>query len=515
VRQRRRRSSKAAAQKIKRQRIVVFACRTVLTRHDMMRGRTNGHRIAMTLALAATLALTPGRAGAESLQAAVEKALSSHPELGAIRFNRHAIDHELTAARGLSLPSVDLRAAAGRQRTYDRSALGIVSGDDYHGHRDVSALLSQRLFDGFEARHEQARQQHRVESSRWRVNDTANAIALRTVQAYLEMQRALSVLDSARANLAAHERLMSRVHQRVDGGRGSASDLSEAGGRAANAKALVIEAQARAADAEALYRSATGHAPGRLEAVLIPVKALPTSVEAAVGEARVAAPSVIATEHDTTAAEAAVGVARSRFYPKLNLELSADRGWGVSENDDRSVDTRAMLVVRWNLLNGGIDKARVWEAKARAFEAAEISENTRRIVERETRVSWNAIASARSRVPVLTRQLAANRQTRSSYSAQFDAGQRRLLDLLDIQAEVFVAEATLRTEQFVHVFNSLRLLAAMGRLVPALGLELPAEAALPPAETVIDGWRDGWTNWSTRIDYHGRESVEASAAPVK
>ncbi|MEL7049312.1 MAG: TolC family protein, partial [Pseudomonadota bacterium] len=159
------------------------------------------------------------------------------------------------------------------------------------------------------------------------------------------------------------------------------------------------------------------------------------------------------------------------------------------ESGDRDIDARAMFVVRWNLFNGGINRARISEAYARASEAYEISANTERVVERETRVSWNAIQSASARVPALQRQLRLARATRATYSEQFDVGARRLLDLLDAQSEVFVADASLRTEEFVGRFNTLRVLAAMGRLVEALELGYPAEAIDPPAHWRIEDWK--------------------------
>lgn len=460
------------------------------------------------------LTAAPTLARAEGLQSVVLRALANSPELGAIRFNRRAIDHELTAARGMKLPTVDLKADHGRHRDYNRTALDITSGNEPHGHRNVSIVGAQRIFDGFEARHEEARQRNRVESARWRVTDTANSIALRTVQAYLEVQRADAVLGAARNNLAEHRKLLTRVSSRVAGGRGTGSDESEARGRAANAQAVFAEAEARVRDAHALYRAVVGDAPGALGPVALPAKAMPHSIDAAVAEARAAAPSIMATRFDTTAAEAAVGSAHARFAPRLNLEVSSDHTWGNREAGDRTIDTRAMLVVRWNLFNGGIDKARVWEAKARALEAAEISTNTERIIERETRVSWSAILAANDRVPALKRQVEQIRLTRTAYNQQFDGGQRRLLDLLNIQGESFIAEASLRTEEFSRVFNSYRILAAMGRLVPSLGLDLPPEAAMPHAPSVREGWRDGWENWTTVYrDYHTGKPPQHTGKP--
>jgi outer membrane protein, adhesin transport system len=445
-------------------------------------------RRARQVAIATCLMGMTSAVSAESLQSVVQRAIETNPELGAIRHNRQAIDQELRAARGLHLPTVDVRLDHGQRREYARSQAGIVKEGDWHSNRELSGVISQRLFDGFEATHEVARHKNRVESARWRVNDTANSVALRAVQAYLEVMRAHSVLAAAKSNLSQLQSINERVRSRVSGGKGNAAEESEAGARVASGRAILAEADGRARDAEALFRAVVGGPPSRLSAVVVPHRALPKSVESAVAEAKDAAPSVVATQHDATAAAAAIGSATSRLYPKLNFELSGDRGTGVTENGDRNNEARAMLVVRWNLFNGGIDKARIHEATSRAMEATEISHNVQRIIERETRVSWNAMTAAGARVPAFRRQLELNKSSRATYRDQYDSGQRRLLDLLEIQNEVFVTESSLRTEELVGQYNAFRVLASIGRLVPALGLDLPEEATRPHAARFYDKW---------------------------
>ena len=457
--------------------------------NQVPQGGATGARLRVALlALAGSATVFSGAASADTLASVVREALDTNPELGAIRYNRDAIDQELRAARGLGLPTLDVKSEFGRHRDSLKTPLGIENTDDWHAHRDISLIMSQRVFDGFERTHEVARQKNRVESARWRVADTANSIALRTVQAYFEVQRSAAVLAAAQSNLSSLEGLRARVFARVDAGHGNSAEESEAGSRVANARALVIEAQARLEDAKSLFRAVVGRAPGRLAGAQAPRKALPSTVEQAVAEARSAAPSIIATQHDTVAAEAAIGSAYSRLYPKLNVELSTNHGKGIDQESDRDLDARAMLVVRWNLFNGGIDRARIHEAAARAGEASEIAANTQRIVERETRVSWNAMVAAHGRVPALRKQLQLARSTRSIYSDQFDTGARRLLDLLDAQSEVFVAEAALRTEEFIGAFNAHRVLAAMGKLVWALDAEMPPQAVEPHQEWILDRW---------------------------
>lgn len=423
---------------------------------------------------------------AETLTGAVKQALETNPELGAIRFNRNAIDYELRAARGLRLPTLDLRGEVGRERDSLKSRF-IETTDGERTRRELSVIGSQRLFDGWESVYEIARQKNRVESSRWRVADTANAIALRAIQAYFEILRAEQVLAAAQRNQSALRRLQSRVRDRVDAGRGNSAEDTEAGSRFANARALVVEAQERLIDAKALYLAVVGEEPSGLRAASEP-KYFPPNLNSAVSIATSEAPSILATDFDTRAAQDAIGSATSRLYPRLNVEVSSRHGKNIESTGDRDLDFRAMLVARWNIFNGGIDRARINEARERAGEAAEISANTRRIVERETRVSWNAMTSARRRIPLLSEQLSLARRTRATYEEQFDFGARRLLDLLDAQSEVFVADAALQTERFVAVFNAYRVLAAMGTLVEAMMLDLPPEATLQPAHSILDGW---------------------------
>lgn len=436
----------------------------------------------------------------ETLVGVVQEALESNPEIGAIRFNRRAIDNELNAARGLNLPTFDVRADLGTSRDHSRTGSGFAQTNDWHDRQGVQTIMSQRIFDGFESRHEIARQTNRVESARWRVNDTANSIALRAVQAYLECIRAKAVLAAAKSNLEAHNSLMRRVRQRVDGGVANAAEDAEAGARTANAKAIVAQAEEAVLNAQALFKSIVGRMPGKLSPAS-GARGLPSSEEAAVAEAISASPSVLATQFDAIAAQAAVGSAYSRFSPKVNFEVFTGHDWGLVENEDRNYDAAAMVVVRWNLFNGGIDKARIWEARARAAEADGINANTALLVEREARISWSSLRASSIRVPELRQQLSLQHQRRSAYMEQFDTGQRRLLDLLDAQNEIFVVESSLRTEELIGIYSGYRLLASMGRLVPGLGLELPPEAAVPPAPNLIEGWRTEINAWPTDV-YH-------------
>jgi outer membrane protein, adhesin transport system len=418
---------------------------------------------------------------AESLGSVVRRTLETNPDLKAMGHNRLAIDQDLEAAKGFGLPSVDVRAGIGHRQT-EQSA---TPGGGARGYRErnrgeAGVVVSQRLFDGYETKSQVERQVNRVNSARSRVADTANAIALQATQSYLEIMRTSRVLAIANANVKTHETLLGKVRARVEGGRGPGAEVAQATARLQAAKAARVEAQARHKDAESLFRAVVGtQPPKKMEAVNPPSKLLPKSVDIAVAQAQKGAPSIVARMFDSAAAAAAINVARAEFYPKVTAEFSADYSYDV----DRTYGRRTDLVYRQNLYRGGIDSARVREAQHRADEASSSADLMRRTVEREVRLSWSALNSAQSRSEIIGRQLAQNRIVIDAYAQQFELGQRTLIDLLDVQNELFVNETTLTTETFVGQFNVFRVLAAMGRLVPALGAEYPDAAKKMPIPT--------------------------------
>ena len=105
------------------------------------------------------------------------------------------------------------------------------------------------------------RQLGRAESAQYRVADTAQAIALRAVEAYLEVQRTRRIIQIAERNVKVHEQILQRVRARATSGRGPRSDVDQALARVAAQKAALAQARGRFEDAVAAYIQAVGEKP--------------------------------------------------------------------------------------------------------------------------------------------------------------------------------------------------------------------------------------------------------------
>jgi adhesin transport system outer membrane protein len=440
--------------------------------------------LALALAGVAVPAVAAG-AAADTLRAVVERAVSTNPEVAALRANRLATDEELEAAKGLGRPKVDVFGTTGYV-AHDEEALG---GSGYEAdtyRKSVSGVLSVPLFDGWKTYYEVERQGNRVSSARHRVADTANSVALQAIQAYLEIQRSAAVLDIADENIAAHRAILARVQARAKAGKSARAEVVQAQARLSAAQASRVEAQAANIDAQSLFLSVVGEPPGQLESVGLPGAMLPASVEEAVERALAEAPSLIAVAHDVQAAEAEVGTAQAEFYPKIDVEVAGRIGDDTDHNFTDEEEVTVLLVLKKNLYNGGIDSARVRETRHRVNQSQSIATNAGRLIEKEVRLSWLAMHAAKLRADLLAEEVEQNRILVEAFIGQFDLSERSLMDILDIQNEVFTASSAQATERFARVYNAYRLMAAMGSLLPALEVAMPDEALSEP---------DLWRSW--------------------
>ena len=106
-----------------------------------------------------------------------------------------------------------------------------------------------------------------------------------------------------------------------------------------------------------------------------------------------------------------------------------------------------------------------------------------RLVEEQIRVDHAGMVTARDTVPLLRDRAAAAAQVVSAYRQQFELGRRSLLDVLDVENELFQARISVVNAEIQHRIAEYRVLATMGTLISALGVE----TAMVPTDDTADG----------------------------
>ena len=422
------------------------------------------------------LALSAG-AGAETLKEVVTYAIETNPQVVSVAKRRDAADYAIDAARGGYFPRADFLFGKGRERSQNPTTIAANPADSWVSlnRKQEALIVNQMLFDGFGVKGEVDRRRAISESTAHRVYGTAEETALQAIEAYLDVLKNRELVSYAKENLAAHQKTFNQVKLRSDKGVGRRADLDQIDARLALAVSNLASAESNLRDSEIAYLKVVGKPPVNLTVPPVPQN-IPRSVDEAVKIGQENHPILRSAQADVDAAQAQREIARSFMSPRLELEASYSNNRNIDGLEGPNRDRMLMLWLKWNAFRGGFDYYRLKETGLQINEASEIARNTNRQVEAAVRLSYNAFATARDRLPSLERYVKASDTTRVAYASQFDIGQRTLLDLLDSENEFFTARSTYINGKFIEMQARYRILNAMGQLLTALDVAPPEQA---------------------------------------
>jgi len=422
-----------------------------------------------------------------SLSQAVSTGVMTNPEYGRVAASRRATDEELNQARALYLPSIDMRADGGFERTDSPSTRAVGDDDETFTKYDAQLTLTQMLFDGWSTKYENKRQKNRVQSSAYRVKETSELTGLDIVEAFLEVMRQRELLTITRDNVAEHVAIMGMIEEGVNAGRSTSADLEQIKARLAAARAQESTTRQSLRNAESKFQQQVGDMPKDLVMPAVPVNAIAADVEMEVKQAMGQSPTLAVRESDIEVAYNEYQGTGSTLYPQVDLQLGARQGKNNGGIDGRDRSASALVVMNWNLYRGGGDVARVREFKHRHQQTKEERASAERQIENDVRQTWASMVSAGERAKEFSSQAAANGEVVRAYKDQFNLDRRTLLDVLDSQNELFVSRSNTINAEFLEIFSVFRLLALKGQLLPTLGVAYPRESnpievSNPPAE---------------------------------
>ncbi len=439
--------------------------------------------------LAAAVYFSWGASHASSLHDAVNTALQTNPDIRVQTTELLAREKEIEQAESGYRPNVDVTGGYGWEWNDNSStaSAGFDEGRDLM-RKEVGVQMTQMLFDGYATDSEVARQKSRYASTSHRIDGLSQGIALDAIDAYLKVLRHRELLALSEANLRSHQRVYSQIDLRLEAGVGSRVDLEQVEGRRALANASRLSDVVNLKDVETSYLDVVGKLPSaELEAVEAVDSVLPKSLQEAMQVALAEHPTLKSAEADIRAAQAQHEAARQNDYPKFNLEVGGnwrDNQNGV-EGEDR--DLRAMVMMRYNLYSGGRDSSRKEQTAHLLSESKEVRNQTFRQVVESLRLSWAAYHATRSQLGSLQDYVRATTETRKAYGKQFRIGKRTLVDLLNVEAELFEAKRSAVEANYDNLFAQYRILAGMGRLIEQLETTAPRGEGRGDEELAIYG----------------------------
>jgi adhesin transport system outer membrane protein len=414
------------------------------------------------------LALFPlcAQAQATTLYQTVQQALAFSPELQAVTHNLEAAQYDLKRTRGRYLPSLDLNLGYGLEQYSDqgtRQPSANPSDSDWDPKQEATLILRQNIYDGGETSNLVSMAKERLNSANFLIQDTAQAIALIAINAHLNVYRLRELVALAEKDYEFHHEILRSLSEMEKAGAGDVAAVTQTQARMARTLATLSSSKANLDKNIANYVRVVGMQPGPLTYTEGPV-VMPYTLEEALIRAAFNNPELMVLDARISESEARVKFERSANWPKFNVELSS-RYFDQLEGDTSwQMTNQAMLVLRWNLYNGGQDKAAEREALSRTAETRATRDGRLLELQEAIATAWSSYFSLQHQKEAYQAAVDYGQRTLEAYLMQFSVSKRSLLDVLDAEKEYFLSASQLVNVLTDKAIAAYQILALVGDL---------------------------------------------------
>lgn len=432
------------------------------------------------LACPANVALA--QAGGTSLQDAIAVAVNSNPEIAQAQYNKEAIQFERKQAQGQFAPRVDIEGSAGIRHLDNRTRRSLNLDNEELYPLEAQGKAEWVLIDFGRRRGELLRQAARVDGASLRTLERSEFIALQVARQYLDVLLQQRIVAASEDNVGFHQVLVRDLTTGVQQGSISTADQQQAQERLQAALVRQTEAEQSLQEAQIALQRLTGLDISQVQTPPELVEQMPGSIDEAVGLARTANPRVLEARADVDAAHAMASSAQGDLYPEVGVDVTGRIGDDIDGFRGSTKDVQGRVFMRWNIFDGGINRAKYQEMVRRASEARYRLYDVEREAEQDVRNAWTTLNTQTKVSEQLDVQSRVSDDLLLSYRSQFNVGRRSLLDVLDAQNSRYSVQVRLETARFSKVFARYQTLAATNRFLTAMNIAPGAGAGAKERE---------------------------------
>ncbi|WKA29113.1 TolC family protein [Bradyrhizobium roseum] len=403
---------------------------------------------------------------------AVGVAVLSHPLMGAQAAKVSGSLADVRTAQGALKPQLQVFAGAGGSylgsyQNYPQQfgSVAIPGGS----RTDAGFTLRQLVYDFGAAKADVARSRSVVDAERLRLADQAEDIALRTVNAYLnllEQRELIALMDKVVADDNAFANLVKLSEQQ---GNGTIADVSRIRSKVIEVEAVRTDLLTSMKAAEDEFSRLTKIDPALVRQSPRGPPRIPASFDVALEAAKRSNPSLLAFSATGASIEHQLASQQSQRLPRVDLQGDGlvKHYVGAPTASQGIVDSRLMLMVSYKLLDGGTMSAqadRIREDKrANDFKTLDEKET----IELNLRRFYQALASNRIKESAALQGTATAQKANSLYLEQFKAGKRTVFEVLDSRMVVFTMQKNAVNGRYEQMRAGYGILRNMGKLVEA------------------------------------------------
>lgn len=406
---------------------------------------------------------------AVDLQILTQQALAQSPTLRAAQANVNATQETQPQARASArLPTVNFSADAHAAYQQADSA-----GDDSFTNYGYSINVVQPLYHpDREARLRQTETQIAQAEANYQV--VAQDLILQVAERYFAVLGAQDDFSLAEAERTALIQQLKQAQQRFKFGMSPITDVNEAQASHDLAQATVIAAENSIAQTLEALQETVGSFQPPLAKLKTPLDLQPPTetLEQRIAQGLQQNPAILAAQYAVSTAKAEVSVQQAGKAASVDAIASHGYDFSSSDRGDKTFNQSIGVQLSIPLYQGGVTESRTRQARFQLDSAQENLEQSRRSVLRGVSDSYRSIITSSNRVRALEQAVRSGESALDATRVGFEAGTRTLVDVLNVQRDVFRAKRDLARERYNYLLSLLRLERAGG------GLELADTAQL-------------------------------------
>lgn len=437
---------------------------------------------ALTLVLAGTALVSPARADRFTLADALAMAYEHNPELEAQRAKVRQADDAVAEARGNYRPSIGITGSYGYNRNNE---VGLDGARLPPGGKQVQELtptvgratLTEPVYTGGQAYAQVQRAIALVRSARADLLNAEQQILFAAAQAYMDTVRDAENLNLHRSDVDVLMRQRQATQTELDAGAATKTDLQEVDVRLAGSQADLAQAESQLAQSRDNFERIIGRPPATLEQAP-PMPHLPGTQEQALAFALKLSPRIQGAQAQDKAAQYGIDNAVGATLPHASIQadmnyfnqsLQSPFGAGgnsfgeiIPPNKATSFDVIGQIQIP--LYQGGSEYARIAEAKQQRAQTTlgivDADQATRQLV----KDAWAAFHSAQTATAYNQNRVKSSELALSGVIQQQHQGERLIIDILNAEQERLQAELASAASHHDMVVTAYQLLAASGEL---------------------------------------------------
>jgi outer membrane protein len=424
-------------------------------------------------AATALLSLSSGTAAwAETLAEALTHAYMHSGLLEQNRATLRAADEDVAQAFAELRPV--LSWAGGVQRSYgiSRSTLMPSYTGAANNTANISLSLQQVIYAGGRNRMAIAVAKEAVLATRATLVSVEQQVLYDAVSAFMEIRRSAETVALRQNNIRVIRQELRAARDRFDVGEVTRTDVALAEARLAEAEAAFAAAQGNLVIAGEAYLAAVGRKPGNLQSPAGSPR-IPATVEEAQALALRQHPSLISAQHDVTAREISIDIAKAAKKPTV----TASAGYEITENFDTIDSSRGgtlRIGASGPIYSGGALDSAVRQAVAQRDASRANLHVVSHTVRQNVGNAYAQLRVARATVQSFEQQVRAAQVAFRGVREEAALGARTTLDVLDAEQELLDARASLISAQVDETIAEYLVLGTIGSLTAeALRLDVP------------------------------------------